>query len=101
LIPWKAHIVKGYCVSPGEVCEHYWVRTDDEGLDLDIGLELARLYHPELQEMKTVLLEEVPEELKNVEVFKQEDNARLFELYVTDPKTFWQESPASVRNFRM
>jgi len=96
----KAHVVKGYCVSPGDVCEHYWVRTDDEGLDLDIGMAYATLFSPELASMRTMLLEEVPSELADVEVKKQEDNARLYELYLTDPKTFWQEAPLSIRTFR-
>lgn len=95
----KAHVIKGFCVSPGDLCEHYWVRTDDEGLDLDIGMELASLYSPELRNLKTMLLEEVPETLKNVKVKKQDDNERLYELYTTDPRSFWIESPLSVRTF--
>jgi hypothetical protein len=93
-------MVKGYCVSPGDVCEHYWVRTRDEGLDLDIALALATLYAPELGDMKTMLLEELPEELKSVEVQKAEESANLFDLYNADPKTFWDESPLTVRTFK-
>jgi len=93
-------LMKGYCVSPGEVCEHYWVRTVDEGYDMDIGLELAKLYTPELSDMQTILVEEIPPELENVQVLRHEDNARLYELYKTDPKTFWSESPHDVRTFR-
>ena len=95
-----ARIVHGYCVSPSEVCEHYWVRTEDEGLDLDIGYELACLYTPELKGMRTFLSEEYPVELKDVDVLRQEDNTRLFELYETDPVTFWKEAPKSVKIFR-
>ena len=101
LLDVKAHVVKGFCVSPGDVCEHYWVRTDDEGLDLDIGMAYATLFSPELATMRTMLLEEIPSELANIEVKKQDDNARLYELYTTDPKTFWAEAPASVRTFRL
>lgn len=97
----KAYVVKGFCVSPGDVCEHYWVRTDEEGLDLDIGMAYATLFSPELATMQTVLLEEIPPELATIEVKKQEDNATLYELYTTDPKTFWQEAHASVRTFRI
>lgn len=93
-------VIHGYCVSPGEVCEHYWVRTDDEGLDLDIGYELACLYNTDLASMKTFLSEEFPQELGDVEVLRQEDNTRLFELYETDPVTFWKEAPKGVRTFR-
>ena len=96
----ETKIVKGYCVSPGEVCEHYWVRTIEESLDMDIGLEVAKLYTPDLADMQTMLLEELPTELASVKVLKQEDNERLYELYQTDPKTFWNESPKSVRTFR-
>jgi len=96
----ETKIVKGYCVSPGEVCEHYWVRTVEEGLDMDIGLELAKLYTPDLADMKTMLLETLPAELSSVKVLKQEDNERLYELYETDPKTFWNEAPIDVRNFK-
>jgi hypothetical protein len=101
LLDVKAHVVKGFCVSPGDVCEHYWVRTDEEGLDLDIGMAYATLFSPELATMRTMLLEEIPSELANIEVKKQDDNARLYELYTTDPKTFWAEAPASVRTFRL
>lgn len=96
----ETKLVKGFCVSPGEVCEHYWVRTVDEGLDMDIGLELAKLYSPELADMRTMLLEELPVELGHVKPLKQEDNERLYELYVTDPKTFWNEAPNDVRTFK-
>jgi len=101
LLDVKAHVVKGFCVSPGDVCEHYWVRTDAEGLDLDIGMAYATLFSPDLADMRTVLLEEIPPELASIEVKKQPDNANLYDLYVTDPKTFWQEAPMSVRTFRI
>jgi hypothetical protein len=101
LLDVKAHVVKGFCVSPGDVCEHYWVRTDEEGLDLDIGMAYATLFSPELADMRTMLLEEIPPELASIEVKKQDDNARLYELYTTDPKTFWAEAPVSVRSFRL
>lgn len=101
LLDVKAHVVKGFCVSPGDVCEHYWVRTDAEGLDLDIGMAYATLFSPELETMRTVLLEEIPPELTGVEVKKQPDNALLYDLYVSDPKTFWKEAPVTVRTFRI
>jgi hypothetical protein len=100
----EARVVHGYCISSGEICEHYWVKTEPDGLDLDIGYELACLYSPELMALKTVLLEDFPVGLKDregrePEVLRQEDNQRLFELYETDPKTFWREAPLTVRNF--
>jgi hypothetical protein len=92
-------IIKGYCVTPGEICEHFWVRTRDEGLDLDIAFEMACLYTPDLKDINKMLLEQIPEELKDVEVIKADESATLFELYETDPKTFWSESPLTVRTF--
>lgn len=91
------HIVKGYCISPGEICEHYWVRTD-EG-DLDIEFEIARLYHPELDNLKTVLVESIPDNLKHIEIQAHKDNQQLYELYISDPKTFWDECPLKIKRF--
>ena len=96
----KSRVIHGYCVSPGEICEHYWVRTDDENLDIDIGYELACLYSPDLRETKIFLTEDFPMELKDKDVLRHEDNTRLFELYETDAVTFWKESPKDVSTFR-
>jgi hypothetical protein len=98
-------VIHGYCVSPNEICEHYWVRVEPEGLDMDIGYELACMYSPELMALKTVLSEDFPVGLKDrngkePEVLRHEDNQRLFELYETQPKAFWNESPKNVRTFR-
>lgn len=95
----ETRLVKGFCVSPGEVCEHYWLETLDEKLHLDVGLEVAKLHSSELSTLKTMLLETLPDELKDVHVLKQDDNDRLFELYQTDMKTFWSEAPYDVRTF--
>lgn len=96
----KTELVKGFCVSPGDICEHYWVRTVESGLNLDIGYEVACLYTPELKDLRTMLLDSVPAELTGIEVKRQEDYGRLFELYQTDPKTFWEETPVDVRRFK-
>lgn len=100
-----SRMVHGYCISPNEICEHFWVQILPERLDLDIGYELACLYSPELMALKTVLAEEYPVGLKGQdgkepEILRQEDNQRLFELFETDPKTFWNEAPKSVRTFK-
>ena len=97
MLPFESQLIKGYCVSPGDVCEHYWVRVGD--LDLDIGYEVACLYTPELRDLQTMLVEKIPDELKHVEVKRQDDNERLYELYITDPGTFWSEAPVDVRRF--
>lgn len=101
----QARIVHGYAITPGEICEHYWVKVEPEGLDLDIGWEVACLHSPELASIKIVLAEEFPEGLKDKdgkepEVLRQAQNKDLLELWETDPKTFWSEAPKSVRSFR-
>jgi hypothetical protein len=96
----QTRLVKGFCISPGDVCEHYWLRTL-EGLDIDLGFAVAALYTPEIKEMQIMLLDTVPSELSNIEVKKQDDNDRLFELYTKDPKTFWEETPIEVRRFKI
>jgi hypothetical protein len=99
ILPVKSRIVHGYCVSPGEVCEHFWVQTED-GLDLDIGFAVACLYSPELANMKVFLSEDYPPELGDVEVIRQPGNQKLFEQYETDQVSFWKEAPKDVRSFR-
>lgn len=101
----KSRIVHGYAITPGEICEHYWVRVEPEGLDMDIGWEVACLHSPDLAEMRIVLAEEFPEGLKDKdgkepEVLRQPQNKDLLELWETSPKTFWSEAPKSVRSFR-
>ena len=98
-------IVHGYAITPGEVCEHYWVRVEPEGLDLDIGWEVACMHSTELAGMQIVLAEDFPEGLKDKdgkepEILRQDQNRDLLELWQTDPKTFWNEAPKSVRTFR-
>jgi len=51
------------------------------------------------------LSDEFPPGLKDANgkepmVLRQEDNTRLFELYETDPVTFWKDAPKDVRTFR-
>jgi hypothetical protein len=55
-------MIKGYCVvfESKEVCEHYWVRDVETGLDLDVAFEVAKLKSPELQTLHPVLLETIP-----------------------------------------
>lgn len=94
----KARVVKGICIVPRtrEICEHYWVRTEDDGLDLDIGYEVGCLYSPELMAVDTVLLDTVPEGFTKPET--DPENIRLFELYMSDPRTFWLEAPMKNKN---
>ena len=103
----KCELVKGFCVirETNEACEHYWVRTDD-GLDLDLSFEVAKLKSPELQALYPALLETI-EGIPNLirsdekEFVIRHENERLFELFQRDPKAFWREAPQDVRDFRM
>ena len=99
------HVVKGFCVIPEtkEACEHYWLRTE-EGLDLDIGFEVAKLRNCELQALHPVLLESMPSGMTRSdekEFLIRDENERLFELLQRDPKAFWREAPQDVRAFQM
>ena len=98
-------IVKGFCVIPqtSEACEHYWVRTE-EGLDLDVGFEVARLKNAELMALRPVLLETLPPGLTRSdqgETMILEENQRLFDLHQADPKEFWREAPRDVATFHV
>jgi hypothetical protein len=101
----KTQFVKGYCVIPqtSEACEHYWVRTE-EGLDLDVGFEVARLKNPELMALRPVLLETLPPGLTRSdqgETMILEENQRLYDLHQADPKEFWREAPRDVATFHV
>ena len=102
-----SEIIRGYCIisETKEACEHYWVRTE-EGLDLDIGFEVAKLRSPDLQALHPALLESI-EGMPNLtrsdekEFVIRHENERLFELFQRDPKAFWREAPQDVKDFRM
>lgn len=98
-------MVRGYCVisETNEACEHYWVRTE-EGLDLDVGFEVARLKNPELMALRPVLLESLPPGLTRSdqgETMILEENQRLYDLHQADPKEFWREAPRDVATFHV
>lgn len=96
-----AQVIKGFCVVPQtrEICEHFWVRTDKEGLDFDIGYAVGCLQSPDLASVDTILLTEPPDGFAKPDT--DPENLRLFDLYQTDPKTFWAEAPVEVRNFNV
>lgn len=97
----SAHVIRGFCVVPQtrEICEHFWVRTDKEGLDFDIGYAVGCLQTPELASVDTILLTEPPDGFTKPDT--DPENLRLFDLYQTDPKTFWADAPVEVRNFNV
>jgi hypothetical protein len=99
----QCKMVKGYCVIPvtSEACQHYWIRTD-EGLDLDVGFRVACLKSPELQALHPLLTDELPEGLERSDTGESlilAENSRLFDLFTTDTKAFWNEAPREVKAF--
>ena len=99
----KAHIVKGWVVYGNEACTHYWVE-DTEGAVYDVGYSLGCMYNPELMALSPRIHRIEPVGVKfadeNEPALKGE-HLRQYELYLEDKQTFWKESPADVRNFRV
>lgn len=99
-----SRMVKGYCVieESKEACEHYWIRLEDTGLDLDVAFIVARLKNHELMALQPVLLETLPPGLNrsdSEEILIREENRRLFDLFESDPRAFWREAPRDVATF--
>ena len=102
----KTTMIKGWCVieETKEACEHFWLRDDDSGLDLDLGFAVAKLRTPELMALRPVLLETLPPGLTRSdsgETLIRAENCRLYDLFRSDPKAFWRETPREVTSFHM
>ena len=102
----KTVMVKGWCVieQTKEACEHYWIRDEETGLDMDLGFAVAKLRTPELAALHPVLLESLPPGLTrsdSEETLIRAENSRLFDLFQENPKAFWRESPREVASFHM
>jgi hypothetical protein len=102
----KTVMVKGWCVieQTKEACEHYWLRNEETGLDMDLGFAVAKLRTPELAALHPVLLESLPPGLTrsdSEENLIRAENSRLFDLFQENPKAFWRESPREVTSFHM
>jgi len=102
----KTVMVKGWCVieQTKEACEHYWLRDEETGLDMDLGFAVAKLRTPELAALHPVLLESLPPGLTrsdSEETLIRAENSRLFDLFQENPKAFWRESPREVTSFHM
>lgn len=102
----KTEMVKGWCVieETKEACEHYWLRDVETGLDVDVGFAVAKLRSPELEAIKPVLLEVLPQGLTrsdSEEILIRAENLRLYDLFRSDPKAFWRETPRDVATFHV
>ena len=102
----KTRMIKGYCVieSTKEACDHYWIREETTGLDIDIAFQVACLKTPELMALRPVLLEVLPKDLIRSDAEEnliRAENNRLYELFQADPKGFWREAPRDVVAFHV
>ena len=104
----RSQVVKGYCVieESKEACEHYWINIPDPdggpGLNLDVAFMVATLKNRELMALHPVLLETLPPGLTrsdSAEILIREENRRLYDLFVSDPRAFWREAPKDVVSF--
>lgn len=88
--------VAGYAVSgEKECCRHYWVE-DSAGTRYDVAYELACLYSPDLIELPVEMTSQIP---AGYELIQDQANHSLFEDFLSNPKKFWTECPASVKLF--
>lgn len=90
-------VVAGWAVSSGEVCRHYWVE-DGAGVKYDIAYELACLYNPDLKLLLVETSHQKPEGYRDMDS-TETVNSNLCEDFVSNPRKFWQECPASVKRF--
>lgn len=102
----RTRMIKGYCVifETKESCDHYWIREEATGLDIDIAFQVACLKTPELMALRPVLLETLPQGLNRsdeTEILIREENNRLFDLFQEDPKEFWRAAPRDVVAFQV
>ena len=102
----KTVMVKGWCVieQTKEACEHYWLRNEETGLDMDLGFAVAKLRTAELAALHPVLLESLPPGLTrsdSEETRIRVENSRLYDLFQENPRAFWRESPREVASFHM
>lgn len=102
----QVKMIKGYCVieETKEACEHYWVREEATGLDLDVAFTVACLRNPELTTLNPVLLESLPPGLARSDTEAIQilaENSRLFDLYHSNPREFWRGAPKDVATFHL
>ena len=89
----ESEIVQGFACIGGGCCRHYWVESD--GTQMDIGTAMGLRDVPQL-----LTLSRTPDGQR----FDQDEESQKivlandthYELYKTDPRRFWLESP--VRN---
>lgn len=99
-----SQLKQGFIVFGDTCSKHYWVETA-QGESLDVSTELGLKYNPELAAVQIRLETTEPENIQRVDL--EEENRAVFiesqahfDLYISDPKAFWDQRPLSVRNFK-
>lgn len=97
----ECKLVEGFIVTGDmEACWHCWVELED-GTKYDIIYLVANI-----PDTRNNLVKRVPDGFARVDLADErgrmivDENARLFELFQSDEKKFWQEAPVTVKSFR-
>ena len=83
-------VKRGWAISNGEACRHYWV--EGKGAQYDIGKAYAALFAKDLADVDVTLSDTVDDGLKILD--PDETNDKHYDMYVNDPKSFWKMTPS-------
>lgn len=95
----KCTFTQGYALSPADkmACWHCWV-TDEQGNEYDITA------HSVGEILRSA---SIPEGYQRAEFQDDrgklilDENQRLYELFITDPRKFWEEAPPKLKSFKV
>ena len=95
---------QGYClVDSTSGCRHYWVETSD-GQTLDILRCLSIMYNPLVERFKTILTDSLSQDVKRMDLMTDDklvlENENQYDLFVKNPKQFWQDAPRIIKKFK-
>jgi hypothetical protein len=93
-------LVDGYVLTgDNESCWHCWVEAGDK--KYDIAWLIANL-----PDTRNSLVRQIPEHCERMDLkdergrYVVDENMRLFDLFNSDEKKFWEEAPDTVKKFR-
>jgi len=96
----ECELVEGYIMTgDNETCWHCWVEVGEQ--KYDIAWLIAGL-----PDTRNSLVREIPEGYERMDLkdergrYVVDENMRLFQLFNTDEKKFWEEAPVAVKKFR-
>lgn len=95
----KCKFVQGYAISPVDkmACWHCWIE-DSHGVEYDVTQHMVG---------QILRSDSVPEGYTRAEFQDDQgkiildENQRLYDLFVTNPKKFWEEAPPKVKSFKV